>query len=59
MRDLLLQVADRAGQYLEALEHRPVFPDPQAVAHIDTLDQPLPDKGVSPELVLSLSLIHI
>ncbi len=53
MRDLLLQVADQAGQYLEALEHRPVFPNPQAVAHIDTLDQPLPNKGVSPELVLS------
>ena len=52
MRDLLLQVAERAGHYLEALEHRPVFPDAQAVARIDTLDQPLPDEGVSPELVL-------
>ena len=52
MRDLLLQVAERAGHYLEALEHRPVFPDAQAVARIDTLDQPLPNEGVSPELVL-------
>ena len=52
MKDLLLQVAERAGHYLEALEHRPVFPDAQAVARIDTLDQPLPNEGVSPERVL-------
>lgn len=43
MRELLIDAAERAIQYLEGLDGRRVAPDPAVVAHLAALDIPLPD----------------
>lgn len=52
MRELLKDAAERALKYLEELEGRSVAPQPQAVANLAVLNQPLPEQSSRPEDVL-------
>src|SRR5688572_18473181 len=54
MRSLLESAAGRAARYLEELEDRPVAPDPDAVAALARLDEPLPRGTTDPEATLAL-----
>jgi glutamate/tyrosine decarboxylase-like PLP-dependent enzyme len=54
MRDLLTQAAERSINYLDSLAQRRVYPDPQALARLRELEQPLPDTPTEPETVLKL-----
>lgn len=54
MQALLNSVAERAGRYLEAMEHRAVAPSPEAVQRLAELDIPLPKKPTRPEDVLEV-----
>jgi glutamate/tyrosine decarboxylase-like PLP-dependent enzyme len=54
MRNLLLDVANRASVYLEGLESRKVAPDPAAVAALDAFDSALPDTPSDPSEVIDL-----
>ncbi len=53
VRNLLLDAATRAVEYLEALDERKVAPDPAAVARLDELDAPLPEEPSSPSVPLA------
>jgi glutamate/tyrosine decarboxylase-like PLP-dependent enzyme len=52
MRKLLEDTAQRAISYLESLEERSVAPQPEAVAKLSALDEPLPEAPTSPEHVI-------
>ena len=49
---LLSLAAGRAFTYLETLDGRSVFPDPDTVARLATLGGPLPERGCDPYQVL-------
>ncbi len=44
-RELLQATADRAIAYLDSLAERPVRAEPDAVAALDSLNDPVPDRG--------------
>jgi glutamate/tyrosine decarboxylase-like PLP-dependent enzyme len=52
MKDILRSAADRAIQYLEALNNRSVAPAPEAVARLKEFDIPFPDQPVEPSTIL-------
>ena len=52
MRDLLEMSANRAIDYLEGLQERPVAPSAAAVAGLAALDEPLPERPTPPEDVI-------
>ena len=52
MDDLLMNAAKRAARYLREADDRPVFPPADAIARLDELDVPLPDKATDPADVL-------
>ena len=52
MRDLLEMTANRAIDYLEGLQDRPVAPSAAAVAGLAALDEPLPETATPPEDVI-------
>src|SRR5690606_22529892 len=54
MRDLLRDTAERASQYLESLQERPVQPSAQALSRIDALGGPLPEGPSDPAETLAL-----
>ena len=54
MSDLLLDAATRARHYLGGLDGRGVEPTAAAVARLDTLRHPLPDRPTAPEEVLRI-----
>lgn len=54
MRDLLLNAAGRAIDYIEALDRRPVAPDSEAVANLTRLDEPLPEEPTPPDQVIRI-----
>ena len=54
MRTLLNDAASRAADYLESLDNRRVVPTAAAVAALDRLDGPLPDRPTAPGDVLRL-----
>jgi glutamate/tyrosine decarboxylase-like PLP-dependent enzyme len=51
--DLVEAAARRARRYLETVRDRRVFPTPEAVAALDTFDEPMPDEGVPADEVLA------
>lgn len=51
---LLTSAAQRAMAYLAGLDERPVRTDPEAVAALARLDEPLPDGPTDPQAVLRL-----
>lgn len=52
--DLINRVAQRASEYLNAVNERPVYPAGEAIARLDQLDTPLPDGPTDPREVLRL-----
>ena len=50
---LLDKARQFAGQYIDHLEDRPVFPTEQSLKTLDTLDQPLPEHSSDPAAVLA------
>ncbi len=54
MKDLLRDVAERAGDYLQTLDNRSVIPSPEAIDRLRQLDEPLPDEPTEPDQVLAL-----
>jgi glutamate/tyrosine decarboxylase-like PLP-dependent enzyme len=54
MREVLIDAAERAIQYLESLNGRTVAPDPTAVARLAELDIPLPDHSCGADETLAL-----
>ncbi|MGH9391198.1 MAG: aspartate aminotransferase family protein, partial [Vicinamibacteria bacterium] len=54
MRELLQDAARRAASYLEGLPTRSVEPRPDALAALQKLRVPLPERPLSPEKVLAL-----
>jgi len=54
MRKLLELAAQRSIAYLEGIDSRHVAPEPQALAGLTLLDEPLPDDPTDPELTLRL-----
>jgi glutamate/tyrosine decarboxylase-like PLP-dependent enzyme len=54
MRELLEDSARRAIAYLEGLGNRSVAPEPEAVKRLSVFDEPMPERGVRPEIVLEL-----
>lgn len=52
MRTLLTDAANRAIRYVEAVNDRPVRPDPNAVVGLKRWDLPLQDGPIDPALVL-------
>ena len=54
MRDILNDSAERALEYLESIGERKVAPDPQAIARLKELDQPLGDQPMYPHTVLAI-----
>ncbi len=52
VRELLLDAATRAVDYLDLLDERVVAPDPAAVAALDELDTPLPEESSDPGVPL-------
>ncbi len=54
MKNLLHNVAERAGCYLAGLDDRPVAPTPEAIERLAAFDKPLPDKPIDPETILAL-----
>ena len=53
MRTLLEDAAQRAMNYLDGLDRRPVRPDPDAVAGLAALNTPLPDEPTDAAAVLA------
>jgi glutamate/tyrosine decarboxylase-like PLP-dependent enzyme len=53
MNDLLQDAARRAIAYLDSLDERSVSPSSEAVTGLARLHKPLPDKPISPEVVLN------
>ncbi len=53
MNELLRDAAARAAAYLETLDARAVAPDPVAVAALDELEIPLPERGTDDARVLA------
>ncbi len=53
-RKLLLEAAERAIRYYEALPQRKVAPDPDHVARISVLDEPMPEGPCSAHEILTL-----
>jgi len=51
--DLLSDAVARARRYLESLPERRVSPAAEAVAGLDALDRPLPERGADPAAVLA------
>jgi glutamate/tyrosine decarboxylase-like PLP-dependent enzyme len=54
MRELLIETAERATNYLEGLKERRVAPAPEDVERLLLLDKPLPEKPSDPQSVLRL-----
>ncbi len=54
MDQLLQDAAQRAIRYLKNLDRRSVFPQPEAIAHLQGFDRPLPAAPTPPESVLAL-----
>ena len=54
MKDLLSDVAARAGRYLQELKERPVAPSEEALEGLAALDEPLPECPSAPEAVIDL-----
>jgi len=54
MQDLLRDVVNRAGAYLQSLDARKVAPDPAAVAALDAFDGALPEMPDDPHQVIDL-----
>jgi glutamate/tyrosine decarboxylase-like PLP-dependent enzyme len=54
MSDLLRSVAERAIQYLNNLDSRPVFPSAEHVRRLTQFDELLPDEPTEPEAVIRL-----
>jgi len=54
MHELLQDAAARASSYLQHISERKVAPDPQALAALDALDGPLPDRPTDAHDVLAL-----
>ena len=52
MSSLLDDAAKRASRYLDALPSRAVAPLPEAIARLQSLDEPLPEHPQAPEAVL-------
>ena len=50
--ELLEQVKDYALDYLSGVQERPVFPTEEALAALDTLEEPLPQEGTAPAEVM-------
>jgi glutamate/tyrosine decarboxylase-like PLP-dependent enzyme len=53
MNELLRDAAARAAAYLDSLDKRAVAPDPVAVAALDELEIPLPERGIDDARVLA------
>jgi len=53
---LLDKARQFAGEYLDTLEKRPVFPTEDSLKAMNMLDEPLPQSASDP--VLSLKLLH-
>jgi glutamate/tyrosine decarboxylase-like PLP-dependent enzyme len=49
---LLLDAATRAANFLESIQHRDVFPTPEAINALAQLDEPVPESGSSPAAVI-------
>ena len=54
MDPLLEDAARRAARYLDSLATRPVAPDSHAVAALDVLDEPLPQRSTDGQQVLKI-----
>jgi hypothetical protein len=54
VRELLAEVARRAGDYLAGLDERPVAPDGAALAGLSLLDGPLPESAGDAAATLAL-----
>jgi glutamate/tyrosine decarboxylase-like PLP-dependent enzyme len=53
MNKLLSDTARRASDYLESLDVRSVAPTPEAIAALDTFEQPFPEQGSTAETVVA------
>jgi len=53
-RELLAQTAVRAGNYLEGLAERRVFPEPQNIAALDALTEDFPETATPAQEVLAM-----
>ena len=51
---LLADVAQRATQYLDSVDDRPVFPTPEALAGLAAFDEPLPEQPQDAAQTLAL-----
>lgn len=54
VRQLLEATSQRAANYLERLDQRPVRPDADGVAGLAAFDKPLPSEPTAPEAVLTM-----
>ncbi|HEY9086657.1 MAG TPA: hypothetical protein VIO36_00710, partial [Anaerolineaceae bacterium] len=54
INDLLADVAQRATQYLDSVDDRPVFPTPEALAGLAAFDEPLPEQPQDAAQTLAL-----
>jgi pimeloyl-ACP methyl ester carboxylesterase len=54
MRELLKVTAERALHYLDELNNRNVAPKPEAIANLQLLDEPLPEKPTDSEEVVKM-----
>jgi glutamate/tyrosine decarboxylase-like PLP-dependent enzyme len=54
MRNLLIEAAERASNYLDSLRERGVAPTPEDLERLSLLDKPLPEKPSDPQKVLSM-----
>jgi glutamate/tyrosine decarboxylase-like PLP-dependent enzyme len=54
MRDLLMSAAERAINYLETLDQRPVVPSREAIAGLALLDESLPEGPTQPDEVVRI-----
>jgi glutamate/tyrosine decarboxylase-like PLP-dependent enzyme len=52
MKTLLLDTAHRAASFRSLLSERPVMPSPEALARLKRFDEPFPQRGTSPEVVI-------
>ncbi|MBN1315879.1 MAG: hypothetical protein JXA42_10440, partial [Anaerolineales bacterium] len=54
MKDLLLDAAWRAIQYRSTINQRPVTPTPEALQHLESLDELFPEQSTDPGEVIRL-----
>ncbi len=53
LKKLLLRAGDYAGEYIDGVRDRPVFPAADAIAGLDAFDEPMPEHGLSGEDMLA------